>query len=190
MFPGRRANYIYQLKVMLRDIRPPVWRRFLVRGDTDLHHLHLVLQTVMGWHDCHLYEFFVEGRRYAHPEYVEHDPMYDPQTYDCRKVTLSQCLVVLKERMRYVYDFGDDWRHDVMLEDILPPGSRDCPVCIKGKRACPPEDCGGPWGYEDLLRILQDPADPEHEEMQIWVGGSFDPEAFDLDFVNAHLREL
>jgi hypothetical protein len=89
----------------------------------------------------------------------------------------------------YTYDFGDNWEHTIQIEKVVDaePGIR-YPRCIDGKRACPPEDCGGAWGYGDFLKAIQDPKHSEHEEMTEWIGGEFDPEEFDLAAVNNGLR--
>lgn len=102
---------------------------------------------------------------------------------------LSQALTSIGDKIEYQYDFGDGWEHEIVLEKVLPPeeGAK-YPVCIKGRRACPPEDCGSIWGYEDLLLALQDPNHPDHDDLLEWVGGSFDPEAFEPDEINELLR--
>lgn len=93
--------------------------------------------------------------------------------------------------MVYEYDFGDGWEHQILLEKLLPfDDAQALPICVKGKRACPPEDCGGIFGYADLLRTLADPTDPEHQEMLEWLGGPLDPEAFDIDDTNQALTAL
>lgn len=102
---------------------------------------------------------------------------------------LSQALTSIGDKIEYQYDFGDGWEHEIVLEKVLPPeeGAK-YPVCIKGRRACPPEDCDGIWGYEDLLLALQDPNHPDHDDLLEWVGGSFDPEASEPDEINELLR--
>ena len=106
-------------------------------------------------------------------------------------MSLQQVVSRVKDKLIYEYDFGDSWEHELLVEKILPleEGKR-YPVCLTGKRACPPEDCGGIWGYASLLEAIRDPEHPEHEEMVDWVGGEFDPEAFDLDEVNRELQNL
>jgi hypothetical protein len=174
---------VYQLKVTLRDIRPPIWRRIQVGGDTNLQRLHRILQTVMGWLGGHLHEFFVFGDSYGDPKQMGGDVL------DERKVTLKQLITGEKEKFHYLYDFGDSWEHEILVEKILPPekGTR-YPVCLTGKRACPPEDCGGPPGYESLLEALKDPAHPEHDDMFDWLPGDFDSEKFDIHWVNGRLE--
>jgi hypothetical protein len=180
---------IYQLKISLLDIKPPIWRRFHVPSDMSLAKLHRVIQDVMGWEDGHLHQFKV-GKTYYGVTYPDDfDGM--PKTRDERKASLEMLVSKPKGKFVYEYDFGDSWQHEIVLEKILPPepGVR-YPVCLEGKRACPPEDCGGAWGYGDLLDVLQDPQHPDHEDMREWLGGEFDPEHFDAAAVNAALRRV
>jgi hypothetical protein len=175
-------NKVYQIKVTLRDIRPPIWRRIQVSSDTNLQRLHRILQTVMGWHGGHLHEFDVFGDPYGDPEVMEGEAL------DERKVTLGKLISGEKEKFHYLYDFGDSWEHEILVEKILPiEKGIHYPVCLTGKRACPPEDCGGPPGYENLLEILKDPSHPEHEDMFDWLPGDFDSEKFDIESVNRRL---
>jgi hypothetical protein len=176
---------IYQLKISLKGISPPVWRRVLVPADISLATLHDMIQAVMGWEDYHLHEFVVGGLHYGQPS---DEDWYDVQ--DERKIRLNQ-IADAGARFTYTYDFGDDWEHIIEVEKRLSPDPEiRYPVCIKGKRACPPEDCGGVWGYADMLQILQDPEQEEYESMLEWVGEEFDPEAFDLDEVNQALERV
>jgi hypothetical protein len=180
------APVVYQLKVMLKRLRPPIWRRIQVTGDTNLFKLHRVLQVVMGWTDSHLYQFIVRGSYYGMPH-----PDFGFDVRDEKRVALAAIASSLKAKFTYEYDFGDSWEHEILVEKMLPPDQGVYyPICLTGKRACPPEDCGGVWGYAGFLEAIQDPDHPEHEDMLEWVGGSFDPEAFDLDTVNRALRRI
>lgn len=175
---------VYRLKIALKDIRPPIWRRIEVPGSIRLSSLHDVIQTVMGWLDCHLYEFNIHGQSYGLP-----DPDYPDDMKNASSVKLSGLGLIQKEKFHYIYDFGDDWLHVVTVEDIfIPEIALAYPVCLKGKRACPPEDCGGPFGYAELLEVLADPLHSEHESMREWVGPFFEPESFSLTLVNALLH--
>lgn len=177
---------VYQLKVTLRDSKPPIWRRIQVTSDTNLHKLHRILQAVMGWSDYHLHQFIVHGVYYGTP-----DPDFGLEVKNEKKVKLSQVVSSVKGKFIYEYDFGDSWEHVILLEKILlPEAGVYYPICVKGKRACPPEDCGGIWEYYNLLQIIEDADHPEHDEMLEWVGGSFDPEVFDLDAVNQELKNI
>jgi hypothetical protein len=178
---------VYQLKVTLRGSKPPIWRRFAVPGSITLAKLHSVLQIVMGWTDTHLHEFILGRQHYGVP-----DPDYPSEDVKSeRRVKLNQLLARESDRLLYCYDFGDGWEHSLVLEKVLPCGSIALkPRCLAGKRSCPPEDCGGIYGYYDLLKALGDPNSSDHEEMKAWVGAGFDPERFDLDEVNAILSDV
>jgi hypothetical protein len=179
---------IYQLKVTLKGSKPPIWRRVLVPADTSLSKLHRIIQVTMGWYDAHLHQFIVGRTFYSLPDDYGFDDFDSKST---RGVKLSTIAPREKSKFIYEYDFGDGWEHEVLVEKILPrePGVR-YPLCVKGKRACPPEDCGGIWGYAALLETISDPSHPEHEEMLEWLGGGFDPEAFGLEAINERLRSV
>ena len=173
---------VYQLKVMLRDIRPPIWRRIQVTSDVTLRDLHSILQTMMGWTDSHIHEFDVFGDPYGDPAVMEEEVL------DEQSVTLDRLITGEKEKFHYIYDLGDSWEHEIVVEKILPlEKGTPYPVCLTGKRACPPEDCGGALGYAELLEILKDPSHPEHEETIEWLPGDFDSEKFDIESVNRRL---
>ena len=181
---------LYQLKVTLRGVsKPPVWRRVLVHADASLGDLHQAIVAAMGWDDSHLHMFSDDSTRYGTPD-------ADLDLEDEDEFALADVLVEPGDGLRYLYDFGDDWDHDVRLEKVLPPDADPrataVPVCLAGKGACPPEDCGGPWGYADLKETIADPADEEHEGILEWLGledpSDFDPAAFDLASVNARLQ--
>jgi hypothetical protein len=179
---------IYQLKITLDGSKPPIWRRVQVPGSITLAKLHHVIQAAMGWYNCHLHQFIIGGTYYGVP-----DPDFDmPPMRNEKSVKLAQVVPGAKQKFAYEYDFGDSWLHRIVVEKILPPeeGSRT-PLCLAGKRACPPEDCGGiPGYYGFFLEAIRDPEHPEHDEMLDWIGGSFDPEAFDKEHVNWQLKSL
>ncbi len=184
----RRVTTVYQLKIVLEGIRPPIWRQVLVPADLRLSHLHQVLQIVMGWTDSHLHAFAIGGVHYSMP-YEELDDDLDME--DERRVRLSSLVPEAKTRFGYQYDFGDDWQHAILVEKILPAEpDRHYPVCLAGKRSGPPEDCGGSWGYGELLKILKSPRHPDHQEMKQWVGERFEPETVNLEEINQRLRRL
>jgi hypothetical protein len=180
---------IYQLKITLLGIKPPIWRRFQVPSDMNLAKLHQVIQEVMGWEESHMHQFKVGKTYYGMTYPNDFDDM--PETRDERKARLNELVTRPKAKFIYEYDFGDSWEHEVVLEKVLPPepGAK-YPVCLEGKRACPPEDCGGVWGYANLLEVMQDEGHPEHEEMLEWLGEEFDPEKFDVEAVNKALRRI
>jgi hypothetical protein len=190
--PAKSAKgTVYQLKITLNDIRPPIWRRVQTK-DCTLGRLHDIIQVVMGWEDCHLHEFEIGPQRFGASEQWQDDLWGgDPEMGNERKVKLSQLVEQGVKRIRYQYDMGDSWWHTITVEKTVPaePGVR-YPRCIAGERACPPEDCGGPWGYADFADALQNPKHERHEELLEWVGGDFDPEAFDLEAANEELLEV
>jgi hypothetical protein len=173
---------IFQLKVTLQNIKPPVWRRILVDASSTLDQVHEVIQAAFGWWNYHLHEFEIDGTRYGDPD---PDDDWGPPTVNERRVRLDT-VVTAGSTFGYLYDFGDGWSHRVTVEKDLPAETgTTVPACIGGRRACPPEDCGGPWGYEHLLEALADPIHPEHRDLTDWLGAPFDPEAFNpADFVH------
>lgn len=184
----------YQLRITLLGARPPIWRRVLVPPGESAEYLHDVIQTAMGWYDSHLHQFLLGER----PQYISVGPP-DPEnegdhpTLDSRRIPIRALLQRGGGRVLYNYDFGDDWMHEVRLEKEVPLG-KDAflPRCVDGKRACPPEDCGGVYGYADIVRMLKDPTfEPEsssREELLEWLGDEFDPEAFDVEAVNTQFK--
>jgi hypothetical protein len=191
-----KTPVIYQLKITLKDVRPPIWRRVEVHSSTTLELLHEIIQTTMGWtnshmhqftiHNVHMHQFTIHNVEYGTPQ-----PEFDFDVEDEALVKLSQVVTGEKFKFLYTYDFGDGWDHEILVEKILlPHPDSHYPFCVTGKRACPPEDCGGAWGYSDLLAAIQDPNHPKHEERLEWVGDDFDPAAFDLEETNQVLAEF
>ena len=180
---------IYQLKVTLLDTSPPIWRRLLVPADLSLAQLHDVLQVVMGWQDGHLHEFSAHGRRFGplDPE----DQFMAEDVEDERRMRIFDLFGRTGAKAVYTYDFGDTWEHSIVLEKRLPAAPNMVyPICTEGQLACPPEDCGGIPGFYDLLDALRDPTHEEHKELNEWVGGDYDPEAFSIEAVNRILTRL
>jgi hypothetical protein len=181
---------IYQIKVTLRNIKPAIWRRFHVKGAVSLNKLHDILQVVMGWESYHLYEFEIEGQSFGQPMEGYGDMYSDIPIKNDKKIKLEKVVTNEKSRFLYTYDMGDNWSHEIFVEKILPEEKdKRYPVCLDGKRACPPEDCGGSWGYEDLLEALEKPDDPESEDLLEWAG-DYDPELFDIDKINRRLQKI
>jgi hypothetical protein len=178
--------HCYQIKVTLMQLRPSVWRSVRVPDSITLSQLHRILQIVMGWEDSHLHRFVIDRRRTG----TKHSQL-DSQILNDETVSLHSTVGLLKSRLLYYeYDFGDDWVHELQVENAVPQTGAQRLCCTGGERCCPPEDCGGPVGYQELLTVLQDPRHPDHEEMLEWVGGSFDPEMFDVKSVNKRLRRV
>lgn len=177
----------YQLRVTLMDIKPPIWRRIVVPGTISLAKLHNIIQTSMGWENYHIYLFTVGRQRYG--EGVREWAECDQKVFNAKHVMLQDVAGRKGARFVYEYDMGDGWAHQVVVEDIeegIPSRVR----CLDGARSCPPEDCGGPFGYEELLEIVFDPKHPEYEDRKAWLGGGFNPEAFVRGAVNRKLGRL
>lgn len=178
------ALTVHELQITLLDVTPRVWRRLRVPSPLDLGHLHQVVQVVMGWQDEHLHQWVVGERTFGPPQ--EED--WGDQLEDESAYTLAD-LAPADSSLRYDYDFGDGWEHLVEVLQVEPYRAQEPPLlCLAGERACPPEDSGGPFGYEHLRDAWADPDDQEHDEVREWLGDDFDPDAFDLQRVN-HLLE-
>jgi hypothetical protein len=179
---------IYQVKVTLRDSRPPIWRRLEVPADITLHQLHRVLQAAFEWDDMHLHLFETPVGRFG-----QADPELGLRAD--KRVTLAEVAPGVKSRIVYEYDFGDSWEHEIVVEKVLDrEPTVGYPRCTGGRRAAPPEDCGGVWGYANLIDALADPTHVDHEDLVEWMGldsgDEFDPEHFDAELINLHLAAL
>lgn len=182
----------YQLKVVLLGTKPPVWRRLLVPGGANLGWLHAVLQVALGWTNSHLHQFAVQGALYSDTRHHYAEFEDSQEILEACKFKLEQVAPNEGDVLRYDYDFGDSWQHDVIVERISPanPAAAKAATCVEGARACPPEDCGGFWGYENLLKVLKNRKHPDHKRMKQWVGGSFDSETFDVARISSCLTKL
>ena len=178
------ADVIYTMRVTLRDLAPPIWREIRIEASDRLSRLHDAIQAAFGWTDSHLHEFRIEERMYG-----MRDDESPKDIVEDRKVKIADVLAE-GETCVYLYDFGDDWHHDIVVESVT---ARDTdvayPICTGGARACPPDDAGGPDGYQRLLEAILDPTHEDHAEMRQWIGGYWDPEGFDANAVNRLLRE-
>lgn len=180
---------IYQIKVTLLGTKPPIWRRLLAPADLTLAKLHGILQTAMGWHNVHLYEFQVGKQSYGRPNPEDLYFSSGPPTINDRTVRLEDVLPDVRSRLVYMYDMGDGWEHSVVVEKRLPADPDAAyPVCIGGQRACPPEDCGGLPGFYELLEAIKSPAGERGKELLEWIGAEYDPNAFSVEYVNRALR--
>lgn len=167
---------VVQIKVKLRGVsKPPVWRRLQVRADTSLDRLHEAILAAFGWAGYHMHVFESGADRFGLPD-------SELGFADERRVTVGELVSEVGDQLLYTYDFGDDWEHEIGVEELVAadPDVR-YPVLVAAKGACPPEDCGGPWGYSELKEILADPAHDRHQEMLDWLGiddgSAFDPSA-------------
>jgi len=177
---------IIQFKIQLAGIEPAIWRRITLPASSMRSDLHTAIQAVMGWHDSHLHMFVFDGKRYGVPDY---DWDSDDELLNEASFRLD---ILLSERREflYIYDFGDDWRHEIVVEEIRDgEGAESLPMCIAGERSCPPEDCGGPYFYPDFLEALSDPSHEDHDHY-VAIHGEYDPEQFDLDLAQKRLKVL
>jgi len=174
----------FQIKITLKHTKPPVWRRIIVAPEIKLDRLHDILQIAMGWTNSHLHQFDTPLG------YIADSSFEMEETSSSSQTTLKSVLGGPRSSIRYEYDFGDGWEHQILLEKIVELDQPVLALCLGGVRACPPEDCGGPWGYANLLSIMNDPQHPEHESMSEWIGSKFDPEFFDLEAINKQLARL
>ena len=210
-------NNVFHLRITLNGTKPPIWRRVAVASDITLGQLHEVIQIVMGWTNSHLHQFMLKDTSLKQgPEAIarltaedRRDEIFtasrgirvfvpcgpecgglDLDGEDEDVFTLAVVCPKAKSKLTYQYDFGDGWEHIIEVQKIVEATEGiEYPVCLAGKKACPPEDCGGVWGYYDFLEAVADPKHEQHEDMLEWLGGPFDPEAFDLDEVNRMLAE-
>jgi len=203
-----KDSQIYQLRIDIASIRPPLWRRIAVRGNTTLNRLHEIIQVLFDWSGYHLHEFEVGGVEFTDdPESQREFGMRSE-----KRVSLDDLSLAAGMAFTYLYDFGDGWYHRIKVEKVLPPDPTGVyPVCLTGKRAGPLEDCGGPWGHAEIVKLLKQvaegqikmpawdegPPDEEDEEVDYeirerleWVGADYDPEAFDLEAINAALKRF
>jgi hypothetical protein len=184
----RKVTWDWQLKIELLDVMPTVWRRLIVPETIKLPKLHRVFQAALGWTNSHLHEFVISGVQYGEP-----DPDFDEDLphVDERKFTLIKALGMDARCFDYVYDFGDDWHHVVLVEDQHVSAKRVASIrCEGGQNACPPEDVGGALRYAEFLAAIADPAHEEHDALREWSGERFDPRRFDLDATNLALRKI
>jgi hypothetical protein len=180
---------VVTLKVELLGVQPSIWRRLEVPAAYHLGELHAALNTAMGWLDYHLHEFLIDDRSYGAPD-VDFAPEAD-DTLPEESVALRDLVRPGAERFEYIYDFGDDWRHSVVIESTG-AAEKDVfyPRCIDGGGACPPEDCGGVWGFEEFKEAMADPKHPEHDDFKEWHGGDFDPDEFSAEEASRLLRTM
>lgn len=223
---------ILQLNISLNNIKPEIWRRFLVEDNISFEKLNNIIQIVMGWENYHLYEFKIDNesiipeeegynlaessfkKLFSSPEFIKMLEQKDlgkgsasldinkmnkilkniekNQTKKQHEVTtkINQLIKSDNQKFNYLYDFGDNWRHNIVVEKIFEKDdSQKYPVCLAGKRNCPPEDCGSVHGYEHLLEVRKNKKHKEYKELIVeWLGEDYDPELFIVDWVNARLH--
>lgn len=185
---GRKISWSWQLKIELLDVVPTVWRRLIVPETIKLPRLHRVFQTALGWTNSHLHEFVIAGVRYSEP-----DPDFDEELHhvDERNAVLYTALGMDARCFDYVYDFGDDWHHVVLVEDQHMSAKGPASIrCDDGENACPPEDVGGALRYAEFLVAIADPTHEEHDTFREWSGDRFDPKRFNLDATNRAIGKI
>ncbi len=175
-----------KVRVELLYTNPPIWREVLVSPAMKLTHFCRLLQDVMGWVGGHLDQLIKGRERYTSPSPFEPDDP-DDDAKPASKFKVSDVLTRKGSKCHYLYDFGDSWEHEITVIETGLTHAGKLPVCVAGARACPPEDCGGNLGYEDLCAAMTDKKHPERENLIEWLGEVYDPEAFDLDEVNQRL---
>jgi len=181
---------IIQLKISLIGSKPVIWRRVLVNGKMTFQELHCVIQLSMGWTNSHLHEFVVNRTRISEP-FEDIEDEFNEDLVDSSTVTLENEIAKGINSFIYIYDFGDYWEHKVTVEKFLPVNEKiKYPTCVAGKKKCPPDDCGGIYGFSNLLKTISNKNDPEHEDMLEWLGGEYDPDYFDLSEINHDLSGL
>lgn len=185
---------ILQLKIQIKGIsKPPVWRRLLVPDHFTFHRLHNIIQAAFGWEDYHLYQFSPKG--YGSPLHIglEDEEWADEDLISAKKAKLKDYLGQKGTTFTYIYDFGDDWTHRILVEEVI-DGKAIRAELLAGKGACPPEDCGGVWGYEDMKEALKNPAHDMHDELREWLGlekgEAWDAQSFDLEATKAAVSSI
>jgi hypothetical protein len=189
---GERNAPVYEFTIILLGTKRPIWRRLQVPGDANLGWLHAAIQVAMGWTNSHLHHFLTSDARYAELRHTEDMGFGEELDRDEAKARLMQVAPHTGDQFGYEYDFGDSWEHEITVEKILPnkAAAAKTALCLDGASACPPEDCGGIWGYAELLKTLKNPKHPEHKTMKEWLGRPFDAKAFDVVKTNLWLRKL
>jgi len=188
--PAMKKTSAYQLKVSLLYCAPLIWRRIQVPGSMNLSQFHDVIQLCMGWTDSHLHQFIIGRKSYGPANVGDH---WDAiKNLDESKFTLNQLESDIRQRCMYIYDFGDNWEHEIRIESVAAPGEKPLKhsVLLAGKYACPPEDIGGPPGYEDFIESISDPGNENHEEMWDWYGSDFNPDFFEIGQINKALKKI
>jgi len=181
---------IIQLKIQLKYIKPSIFRTVCVDDNTTFSELHDIIQIAMGWENCHLYSFSYKD--YFIEEFSEDDDMgfdFGTKKIDANNIKLSEVFTEPKDKVNYEYDFGDGWQHEIVFQKTIEHNiNTNYPVCIKGARNCPPEDCGGFGAYFEIVELMKLGKGKQYKEMKEWLGGKYDPEEFDIDSVNETLQ--
>lgn len=175
---------IYQILIELEGVSPRTWRKIRVDADITMRTFHHIIQLTTGWENCHLYRFEANGETITQIDFVDGDYVED------HEVQLDEFLTDEGDKILYLYDFGDSWKHHITLEKIVDSDEEFIPRCMGGERNCPPEDVGGLQGYLEFVQIMANPRLPEYEEKLDWYGAVYDPERFRMDIINEDLEDL
>ena len=180
---------ILQLKISITETNPLIWRRVLVDGSVTFLELHCIIQLAMGWNNSHLFEFMDEETIIALP----YDDLADRREahIDASVMCLDNLFIIEEQKMKYIYDFGDYWEHEIILEKALPKEKgKKYPICIAGEMNCPREDSGGIQGFYEMLKVLEDKNHDEHKEVAKWLGKNYNPSSFDIEKINKQLKKV
>lgn len=177
---------IFQFKITLKGSTPRIFRTIQVEDNRTFYEFHHIIQISMGWLNYHLFQFKSKDYSISDPSMVDYK-----EILDSKDIRLNQIITEEGDKIEYEYDFGDGWIHTIRLEKVLPIKlHQEYPVCVRGKRSCPPEDCGGIWGYQNLIEVMANKKHPEYKEMKEWLGGYFDPEELNIEEINNELKDL
>ncbi|NQY74337.1 MAG: plasmid pRiA4b ORF-3 family protein, partial [Candidatus Margulisbacteria bacterium] len=178
-------------KIVLLNTKPPVWRRVLIKDDITFEDLHRTIQNSMPWSNSHLHSFDFNGQTYEADNHDDFGLFGDDDENKGIDVKLSSLQLGEKDRIGYTYDFGDDWQHQILIEKVIPIDiNQDYPFCIKATGACPPEDCGGIWGFYEMVEAVKDKKSEMREEYIELLGKNFDPKYINIDEINDALRSM
>lgn len=185
--PASSGAAIAILRIELQDIEPLIWRRVSVPASVSLKTVHSVIQAAMGWLDCHLWEFEANGRKYS--LLIPDDPEWNSRIANAATTKLSTLLTGGVGQLNYIYDFGDNWQHRIIVEKLMPADpNKICPQFLGGERKCPPEDCGGFPGYYDFLDNIASKQNKKRKAALEWYGAPYDPDDIDEHRIAASLR--
>lgn len=181
-------NTLLQLRISLESTKPEIYRQIQLSDQTTFFELHHIIQIAMGWSNSHLYEFKVDENTIGSTKYLDYG---DDNILDDSDVTLESIVISENDVFKYEYDFGDSWKHKIIVEKSLTmDGITMYPICIGGQLCCPPEDCGGIPGFYTNLEIIKNKKDPEYKDTISWLGKKYDPLAFDIKAVNKKLHSI
>lgn len=178
---------IVELKIVLLNTKPSVYRTIQINHDATFFELHVAIQIAFGWENSHLHMFMINNEEIGNEEFDEFE---DQNTLNQLSITLNQKIIFEKQKLLYVYDFGDNWEHEITVTKFLEAKNTFYPKCIRGSRNRPPEDCGGVWGFEEFKEIMGNRKHPAFKEMKLWHGGMYDEDYFLKDNANNDFKQF